>query len=111
LRNSRNLEFDASRTKHKMSRPVEEWLETFQCEEYAESFDSHGYSTLESASCASESSRLGHVVNINDVMSFGGDVVCLRHSIVIFIILLSLVCSAELTKLVILASRRPRRFG
>lgn len=50
---------------------------------------------------------LRRVVNINDVMSFGSDVVCLRHSIVIFIILLSLVCGAELTKFVILASRSP----
>ena len=31
-----------------MSRPVEEWLKSFQCEEYADNFDFHGYKTLES---------------------------------------------------------------
>ena len=54
-----------------MSRPVERWLETFMCKQYADTFEAYGYKTLQSVS--------GGVCDC-DMTSFPGELMCVDES-------------------------------
>lgn len=45
-----------------MPGPVERWLETFMCKQYADTFEAYGFKTLQSVSTASLS--LDRCVNV-----------------------------------------------